>query len=135
MKENKETCVLLVSKYENEFLADNKGFLDHIIERMSMELARRVMEILNTEGEIIVKQSDLRVSDYMPPDSIEYRKQIVWSKLVQCKYCKYFDGQELCNRHFIFVGNDTSFFCKDGKWKDDPSHPFADDVMMGERRE
>ena len=57
-------------------------------------------------------------------------KQEVMGELVRCKDCKYFDGQELCNRHFIFVGNDTSFFCRDGKWKDDPSHPFADDVMM-----
>ena len=93
-------------------------------------LMRKGKWIAEEKGEIIVSDLELRVSEYKPLDSVEYRKNVTWSKLVRCKDCKYFDGQELCNRHFIFVGNDTQFFCRDGKWKDDPSHPFADDVMM-----
>ena len=38
--------------------------------------------------------------------------------VVRCKDCKWFDGQELCDRHGFFVGLDLSFFCKSGERKD-----------------
>ena len=132
MEKYKETCVRMISKDELAFCENHPGYIDFIVDDMTNELARRLMDVLS---QIIVSDSELRVSDCKQLDSVEYRKQVTWSKLVRCKDCKYFDGQELCNRHFIFVGNDTSFFCRDGDWKDDPSHPFADDVMMGKRRE
>lgn len=36
--------------------------------------------------------------------------------VVRCKDCKWFDGQECCDRNGIFVGfNYDTFFCADGE--------------------
>ena len=39
--------------------------------------------------------------------------------VVRCRECKWFDGQELCNRHGFFVGLDLTFFCKSGKRREE----------------
>ena len=39
--------------------------------------------------------------------------------VVRCKDCKWFDGQEICDRHGFFVGlNIDTFYCADGERKD-----------------
>ena len=59
--------------------------------------------------------------------------------IVRCKDCKYHDPEGKscgCGHDIIWqLPRDDNWFCADGKrMVDDPSHPFADDVMMGERR-
>ena len=89
MSEYKETAVTLVQKEYLAFLKDDTGFVDHIVDRLSSGLAERIMGILDREGEIVVRQSDLRVSEYTPTNSVEYRRQINWSPLVRCKECRW----------------------------------------------
>lgn len=62
--------------------------------------------------------------------------------VVRCKDCKRWkdpnDGE--CPYHtsgdpYIDGDGEEDFFCAYGERKDDASHPFADDVMMGERKD
>ena len=56
-------------------------------------------------------------------------------KVVRCKECRFFDNTTdftYCKR-VAWIGMDEDDYCSFAKWKDDASHPFADDVMMGEK--
>ncbi len=103
-----ETAVSLVPKETLVFLKDDSGFTEHIVKQLSYELADRIMGILDREDEVIIKQSDLKVSEYMPTNSVEYRRQIEWSSLVRCGECMHngsfdtdcpinWNGKEYCN--------------------------------------
>lgn len=50
-------------------------------------------------------------------ESVEERLKT--EPVVRCQECKWFDGQELCERHGFFVGLDLSFFCKSGKRREE----------------
>lgn len=64
-------------------------------------------------------------------------------RLVRCEDCRYgyqfYDVQNGVKDSWIECRNPDGLnrdvpedgYCYCGKWKDDPSHPFADDVMMG----
>ena len=83
----KETLASLISKEELEFLKDDEGFAKFIIKQLSQGLSDKLMTILDKENEVIVRQSELNVSEYKPTNSVEYRRQIEWSPLVRCKDC------------------------------------------------
>lgn len=89
MSDYKETAVVNVSKDCFYNVREDSGFKEHILKHISSELAERIMGILEWEKEIIVGQSDLRVSEFKPTNSVEYRRQINWSPLVRCKDCKW----------------------------------------------
>lgn len=55
--------------------------------------------------------------------------------VVRCGECKYYHNSLLCSMYSEGMDTPEDWFCADGKRKDDVSHPFADDVMMGERKE
>ena len=78
------------------------------------------------------------------------------SEPVRCKDCKHrpmkkdpngndygfnlysSDDTEICpcivgDNWYSWMPQDN-FYCAYGEWKDDASHPFSDDVMMGERK-
>ena len=38
--------------------------------------------------------------------------------IVRCKDCKWYDGEDLCEKHGMFVGLDLSFYCRDGERED-----------------
>ena len=38
-----------------------------------------------------------------------------YQQIVRCKDCRWFDGEELCEKHGIFVALDLTFFCKNGE--------------------
>ena len=57
-------------------------------------------------------------------------------EIIRCKDCKYRDPEDKscgCGHDIIWqLPRDDNWFCADGKrMVDDPSHPFANDVMMG----
>lgn len=118
----KETAVAHVSREAYASLRDDSGYAEYIAERLSSELGERIMGILDREEEIILSQSELRVSEYMPTSSVEYRRQINWSPLVRCKDCKHHEYEEpgmiYCpNWVGGWVGED--FFCKAGERRED----------------
>lgn len=121
MSDFKETAILLIPKEHLAFMKDDKGFKEYIVNRLSSELANRIMGILEREEEIIISQSDLRAREHMPTNSVEYKRQINWSPLVRCKDCKYgidWDGRLGCEWHG-FYRTEPNWFCADGKRKDD----------------
>lgn len=36
-------------------------------------------------------------------------------RIYRCNECEWFDEQEVCNKHGIFIENPTEFYCKDGE--------------------
>ena len=52
------------------------------------------------------------------PDKDVVEQVLGYVPIVRCEACKWFDGQELCERHGFFVGLDLTFFCRDGERRD-----------------
>ena len=121
----KETAVFLIPKEHLAFMKDDSGFVEHIVNHLSSELAERIMGILEREEEIIVRQSDLRVSEFMPTNSVEYRRQITWSSLVRCKDCKHRDGEDgqcplqTTGDPYLDTYPQNNFYCADGERRED----------------
>ena len=115
----KETVVALIPNAETSY---NKGFIEYIVKQLSQGLSDKLITILDKETEVIVKQSKVRVREYKPTDSVEYRRQIEWSPLVRCKDCKHHQDEEVgmvyCPQ---IVGGWVSnkFFCADGERRED----------------
>lgn len=119
-----ETAVANVPKAYVDNQKEDSGFVEFIVKQLSSELAERIMGILDREEEIIVGQSDLRVREFMPTNSVEYRRQIHWDSLVRCKDCihRFKDGENVvfncCElNHNIAQADD--WFCADGVRRED----------------
>lgn len=116
-----ETAVRIIDKQ----LKDDEGFTNHVINEMSRRLADRIIGILDSEDEIIVKQSDLRVSEdppYLPYNAVEYRRQISWQPLVRCKECIWRNESTCLIHGAIWKDND---FCSQGKRRTDDEEQLA----------
>lgn len=117
MSDYKEIAAVNIPK---EYLANLKadiGFGEHVVKHISSELAERIMDILEREEEIIVKQSDLRVSEFIPTESVEYRRQINWSPLVRCKDCIHKPTGSGANHDITFPKQDYKCPCRcDDDW-------------------
>lgn len=80
-----------------------------------------------------------RTSTAVNPPSYSPARDFV--EVVRCKDCKHMftdfvmDGKEYKRCEMQMAGFHDDWFCADGERKDDESHPFADDVMMGERKD
>lgn len=77
--------------------------------------------------------------DYMTVWKYLHQSPSAQPEIIRCKECKYRDPEYKycgCGHDIIWqLPRDDNWFCADGKrMGDDPSHPFADDVMMGERK-
>ena len=116
MDELKETAVCHLQKDYLSFMKDDNGFIEYIVNNLSKELADRIMGILEREDEIVIKQSELMVSEYMPTNSVEYRRQIKWNPLVRCKDCEYYYADEKwCRRLGLCGAFDAEGFCSHGE--------------------
>ena len=119
-----ETAVANASK---ECLASQKegsGYEEFIVKQLSSELAERIMRVLEYEKEIVVSQSDLRVSEFTPTNSVEYRRQIIWSPLVRCKDCKWYKRKYPWNGNiyecsYLEAPMDDDDFCSWGERRED----------------
>lgn len=118
----RETTVSLIPKEEIAFLKEDKKFTEFIINELTKQISDRLIQILETNDEIIIKKPVLRVSEYWPTYSVEYRKSVDWEPLVRCKDCKQHEDEEpgmvYCP---IIVGGWVSkdFFCKWGKRREE----------------
>lgn len=124
MSDYKETAVANVTKECFANQKEGSGFVEFIVKQLSSELAERIMGILDREEEIIVRQSDLRVSEFMPTNSVEYRRQINWSPLVRCKDCKHYSedgwGFGNCYRpNVYYLRMNENDFCSYGESEED----------------
>ena len=123
MNDYKETAVINIPKENFAYLREDIGWGEHVIKCISSELAERIMGILEREEEIVVKQSDLRVSEFMPTNSVEYRRQINWSPLVRCKDCKhYWKNNPSDDVPACLASPKDDAFCSEGERKEDVDH-------------
>ena len=86
-----ETAVSLVPKEEVAFLREkeDKKFFEFITNELSKAISDRLIQVLESNDEIIIKKPVLRISEYGPLDSVEYKKIVNWTPLVRCKDCKH----------------------------------------------
>ena len=66
--------------------------------------------------EMIHYTDDFYETPYVEWEDIVLAPTVDAVPVVRCKDCKWFDGQELCDRHGFFVGlHIDTFFCADGE--------------------
>lgn len=120
----RETTVSLISKEQIDYLKDDEKFIEFIKNELTRSLSERVMRVLEAEGDIIIKKPVLRVSDYPPTHSVEYRKTLDWEPLVRCKDCKHSDHWYKDKRR-CFLWHEAGIdvfeggFCSYGERRDD----------------
>lgn len=121
MSDYKETAVANIPKAELAYFnGDSLGYTDFIIKQLSAQLAERIMTVLSNEGEVVARLSDLRVEEYRPTNSVEYRRQINWSPLVRCKDCEFYNADEKwCRRLGLCGAFNEDGFCSHGERKED----------------
>ena len=85
----KETTVSLIPRAELAGMERDLSYTDFVVKQLSKRLADRLVQILATEGEVVVSMSDLMVSASVINHAVEYRRQIEWDHLVRCKDCKH----------------------------------------------
>lgn len=129
----KETTAMVVSKDMIEYMKYDKGFADHIVSMLSRELADRLIQILDSEGEVIVKQSDLIVSEVMEWNQVEYRRFLELSHLVRCKDCKHKPSGDGANHNIDFPDDLCPCQCEDFWYSWIPTDDWF--CGNGERRE
>lgn len=116
----KETFCFTVDKYLLSKIKDNEEYKEFIIKELSNNLADYLVDILSSEGEILVSMSDVRCQDNNDFATVDYRQYLKWSHLVRCKDCKYRDKYDCNNLTFgdIKFGVPDDWFCADGKRKE-----------------
>jgi len=116
----RETTVSLIPKEEVDYLKDDTKFFEFITNELTKNLSERVMQVLETNDDIIIKKPVLRVSDYPSTYSVEYRKTLDWEPLVRCKDCVH-RHQTTCPFLIAnaYKASSDDDFCSYGKRKDD----------------
>ena len=84
----RETIVSLIPKEEIVYYGKDITFIDFITNNLTKAISERIVQILDTSDDIIIKKPVLRVSEYQPTNSVEYRKTFDWKPLVRCKDCE-----------------------------------------------
>ncbi len=87
----KESVAKCVSKEDLVLLNDDKLFFTLIQKEFERELSDRLIGILKSNSEVIVKQSDIRAFDMNIMNQIEYKQQLEWSPVTRCADCKYYN--------------------------------------------
>lgn len=109
----------------SELCTDNRfelieKYKQKLIEGTNIEMAPDEMAVID---DILFRFWQMGWLDNLDADAVQ---------VVRCEYCKYRHNSLLCSMYSEGMDTPEDWFCADGKWRDDPSHPFADDVMMGE---
>lgn len=107
-----ETAVSLIPKEELDYLKEDERFIEFIKNELTRKITDRLIQVLESEDEIILKKSVLSVSDYPSLHSVEYRKILDWKPLIRCKDCKWRDESTCLIHGAIWKDND---FCSQGE--------------------
>lgn len=96
VRDMKEMAEVMVSKEAFVFAKDDKNYFDFISRETERRLMDRLASILKESGEVVVKMSDLRLNEVRELCSVQFRRQIKWSKIVRCRDCKHRDKGGFC---------------------------------------
>jgi len=114
----RETTVSLIPKEQVDYLKDDKKFFEFITNELTKNLSERVMQALEENDDIVIKKPVLRVSEYPPTHSVEYRKILDWEPLVRCKDCKHWcihKHLEIPWCRAMHIDRNAEDFCSDGE--------------------
>jgi len=97
--------------YENVLCTDNRfelieKYKDKLIEATNIEADPEDMAAIDS---ILFRFWQMGWLDKLDADAVP---------VVRCKECKWCDGQEICDRHGLFL-MDLAYFCADGERRDD----------------
>lgn len=109
---NRQFSKEYISAIEEGRIIDN--FKQHVIKDMDMQLLDIINDRLETQGEIAIKKSDLRVKDLYKTCEIEYERRINWQPVVRCKDCKFY-SDELCHHWALPRTVELMDFCSKGE--------------------
>lgn len=85
------TSCFTVDKYLLSKIKDDEAYKEYIIKELSNNLAHHLVDILSSEGEVLVSMSDVRCHDNNDFATVDYRRYLKWSHLVRCKDCKWWN--------------------------------------------
>lgn len=104
-------------------LSDDAGFMEHVKNYLSYQLANRIFQECQS-GEKIITVGNIYVEDIFKLNQVEVREKVRIEDLVRCKDCKYYHeadkghpGTDWCKRLICGTVN-PNFFCADGERKD-----------------
>lgn len=109
----RETTVSIIPRAELAGMERDLSYTDFVVKQLSKGLADRLVQILATEGEVVVSMSDLRVSVSVDNCSVEYRRQIEWDHLVRCKDCRAWKRY----KDYARLGS-CAMWCAERAWSD-----------------
>ncbi len=113
----RETTASLIPKEQLDHLKEDEKFIEFIKNELTKGISERLIQVLETNDDIVIKKPVLSVSEYPPLHSIEYRKTVDWEPLVRCKDCMYFDRAEKYCCEFLTAEEDG--FCKWGERREE----------------
>ena len=84
---NKATAILIFTK--EHLVAYGESAAEDIRRELAETLAKRLVQILDTPGEMIVKMSDVKSEEDPTREEIKFTRIIEWEPLIRCINCKY----------------------------------------------
>ena len=90
MSYNTENASLVIDKYMYDTYSKEEGFLKHILGRISFELSERIMDVLDSHKEVVIKQSNVEAINNYRTCQVEFNGKVEWMPLVRCVDCKWF---------------------------------------------
>ena len=116
----KETACFTIDKYQLSKLKDDEAFKEFIINDLSDRLADHLVDILSSEGEILVSMSDVCCHDNNDFLTVDYRQYIKWRHLVRCKDCKHYwkNSNDFNDSTVCLASPKDEAFCSEGERKE-----------------
>lgn len=109
---NRQFSKEYISAIEEGRVIDN--FKQHVIKDMDMQLLDIINDRLETQGEIVIKKSDLRVKDLCETCEVRYERLVNWQPVVRCKDCKFY-YDELCHQWALPRMVELMDYCSKGE--------------------
>lgn len=119
-KTNIEIVAFSVNKHTLIFIKDDEGYKKYIVNDLSRRLAERLVDILNTEGEIVAKISDVYCEEDDDFIRVDYRRMLEWCHLVRCKDCKHYwkNSNDFNDSTVCLASPKDEAFCSEGERKE-----------------
>ena len=113
----------------------NEQYVNMMIrEYLSNELSKRLVEILDIEGEIVTKVSDINEELNVYLDAVVFKRQLFHKPLVKCKECAHRDPEDkMCDcgmpeRAGCIFPVDDDYFCMYGERRTEDNIEDLDDL-------
>lgn len=87
MNYNTENARIIIDKYVYEDYSKKEEFLKQVSERLSLELSNRIMNVLDSQEEVVMKKPKVETQNNYITCQVETTKKVEWMPLVRCEDC------------------------------------------------